>query len=219
MVSHEEPVVHNYLWPSLICSALCTFAYGQQSGVYSGPQPGEKVTKLEVVDAFQAKAESYDAVARIGSNPSILIIIHDMLNNKSDEPSLGLAYVLSHYAASREDTDLQRSVVFLSDDIQAMRNFLAKIRRALPKKDTPIVISTDGLEGPGAWGLNRNLRMTVVVLDGDQVVANFALQQPSVTVDAPRVLAEVVKMIGGEVPKLQDLDFPYYIGKPPMSDK
>jgi hypothetical protein len=138
-----------------------------------------------------------------------------MLSNKSGEPSLGLAYVLMHYAAARKDTDLERSVVFLTDDVAAMKTFLAKIRRALPKKETPIAISTDGLEGPGSWGFNRNLRVTIVISDQGRTTASFALQQPSVNVDTPRVLKELVRVIGGDVPQLHDLDFPYYVAKPP----
>jgi hypothetical protein len=124
-----------------------------------------------------------------------------------------------HYAAARQDTGLVRGVVYLTDDVAAMKTFLTKIRRALPKKDTPIAISTDGLEGPGSWGFNRNLRMTIVISNKGRTIANFALQQPSVNVDATRVLEELVKVIGGDVPKLRDLDFPYYVGKPPAPDQ
>mgnify|MGYP001812154548 FL=1 len=122
--------------------------------------------------------------------------------------------MLTHYAAARKDAGLVRNVVFLTDDVAATKAFLTKVRRALPKQATPIAISTDGLEGPGSWGFNRNLRMTIVISDKGRSVANFALQQPSVNVDAPKILKELVRVIGGDVPKLRDLDFPYYVGKP-----
>ena len=204
----------------LMAFFCCATASAEEPVDYSGPQPGEGLPGLEVVDAFELDEEKpYDVIARIGEKPSILVVIHDMLSNKSDEPSLGLAYVLTHYAAARKDTGLERSVVFLTDDVAAMKTFLTKIRRALPKRETPIAISTDGLEGPGSWGFNRNLRVTIVISDQGRTTASFALQQPSVNVDTPKVLKELVRVIGGDVPKLHDLDFPYYVGKPPATSE
>ena len=199
----------------LICSTAC----GQEPGIFSGPQAGEALSSLEVKDALDATGKAYDLVAKAEGKPSILIFIHDLLSNKSDEPSLGLSYVLSHYAAQRKDAGLVYGVVYLTDDVTAMRAFLAKVRRALPKQDVPLVISTDGLEGPGSWGLNRNVRMTVVISKDNQVTANFALQQPSVSVDAPKILAQLIEVIGGDVPSLRELDFPYYIGRPDDNTK
>ena len=205
----------NVIQRILIAVVCCATVSAEEPVDYSGPQPGERLPRLEVVDAFDLDDEEpHDLVARIGEKPSILVVIHDILSNKSDEPSLGLAYVLTHYAAARKDTGLVRNVVFLTDDLAATKAFLTKVRRALPKQATPIAISTDGLEGPGSWGFNRNLRMTIVISDEGRAVANFALQQPSVNVDAPKILQELVRVIGGDVPKLRDLDFPYYVGKP-----
>ena len=195
---------------------VCLTTASAQEVDYSGPQPGERLPSLQVVDAFGSEGgKPYDVVTRVGDEPSITVVIHDMLGNKSDEPSLGLAYILMHYAATRKETGLKQHVVFLTDDVTAMRTFLTKIRRALPKKGTPIVISTEGIEGPGSWGFNRNLRMTIVISNEGRTTANFALQQPSVNVDVPRILTELTSVIGGDVPKLRELDFPYYIGKPP----
>ena len=210
--------LHRILAVMLVCQATTS----AQEAVFSGPQPGEKLPGLTVVDAQvslgqpagSAAAKPYDLVASAKGKPSIYIFIHDLLNNKSDEPSLGLSYILSHYSATREDTGLVRNVVYLTDDVAALNAFLTKIGRALPKKKTPLTICTQGLEGPGAWGLNHNLRMTVVIANKNVVTANFAIQQPGVAVDAERILAELVKVIGGTPPKLRDLDFPYYIGKP-----
>lgn len=208
------------LWLATFGTAFCAFAPAQDASVFSGPQVGEQAPSLKVVDALNSSKAAYDFVDRADGKPCILIFIHDLLANKSDEPSLGLSYVLSHYAASRKDTELVHGVVYLTGDITEMRAFLTKVQRALPKKKTPLLISPDGIEGPGPWGLNRNLRMTVVILRKNQVTANFALQQPSVQVDAPKILAKLVEVIGGEAPKLNELDFPYYIQKPPtMKEK
>ena len=79
---------------------LCFASVSAQEVDFSGPQPGERLPSLEVVDALDSDGEKpYDVIASVGNEPSILVVIHDMLSNKSDEPSLGLAYVLMHYAA------------------------------------------------------------------------------------------------------------------------
>jgi hypothetical protein len=197
------------------CALCWATAFAQETADFSGPQASERLPSLNIVDAFATGGEkAHDLIASTDGKPCIVVFIHDLLANKSDEPSLGLAYVLMHYAAERKDTGLVRSVVCLTDDVTAMKTFLRKIRRALPKKETPITISTDGLEGPGSWGLNRNLRMTVVIAKNNRVTANFALRQPSVQADSEKILAELTSVIGGDAPKLADLDFPYYVKKP-----
>jgi hypothetical protein len=50
--------------------------------------------------------------------------------------------------------------------------------------------------------------LTILVARNGIVTANFALVQPSLAVDAPRVLSEVVKLIGGQVPTLEELGVP-----------
>src|SRR5262249_34983259 len=66
-------------------------------------------------------------------------------------------------------------------------------------------ISLQGIEGPGAYGLNRNVTLTILVAKNNIVTANFALVQPSLPGDAERVLREVVKLIGGKVPAASEL--------------
>ena len=166
--------------------------------------------RSKVTAAFDAGTD-YDLVTRAGGKPILLVFIHDLLTNKTDEPSLGLAYVLMQYAAERHETGLVRGIVCTTDDVTALRAFMTKVRRVFPKNDTPIGISPDGLEGPGAYGLNRNVRMTVLIAKDNKVTASFALVQPSIRADAPKILAELVKVIGGKPPRLWQLDFPYYV--------
>ena len=53
-------------------------------------------------------------------------------------------------------------------------------------------VSVDGAEGPGAWGLNREVAMTVVVGKDGKATANFALVQPSVQSDGPKIFAAML---------------------------
>jgi hypothetical protein len=66
-------------------------------------------------------------------------------------------------------------------------------------------ISPDGAEGPGAYGLNRNVALTVLVGKDSRVTHNFALVQPSLQADLPEILAAIVEVAGGPNPDLSKL--------------
>ena len=61
---------------------------------------------------------------------------------------------------------------------------------------SPIGISLDGKEGPGSYGLNREVMITVLVAKENKVTANFAILSPNET-DAPKIKAaadEILKV-------------------------
>jgi hypothetical protein len=168
--------------------------------VFSGPQAGEKLPPLKVRGVFDDDAgKDIDFVRRAGGKPIVLVFVHD-----ANRPSVGLTRVLTTYTAGRAKDGLHTGVVWLSDDATQAENDLKRMRHALAK-DAPIGISTDGKEGPGGYGLNRNVTLTILVGKEGKVTANFALVQPSLQADLPKILQEVVKVAGGEVPKLEDL--------------
>jgi hypothetical protein len=168
--------------------------------VFSGPQVGEKLPPLKVRGVFDADAgKEFDFVKRAEGKPIVLVFVHEM-----NRPSMGLTRTLSTYTASRAKDGLHTGIVWLSDDATEAENTLKRIRYALAK-DAPIGISTDGKEGPGAYGLNRNTTLTILVGKEGKVTANFALVQPSLQADLPKILKEVVRVAGGEMPKLESL--------------
>lgn len=82
----------------------------------------------------------------------------------------------------------------------------ASLSSIASKIPSVVGISPDGREGPGSYGLNRNVTLTILVAKDNKVIANFALVQPSLQVDMPKVLEGVVKAAGGKLPKLEELD-------------
>ena len=86
----------------------------------------------------------------------------------------------------------------------AARTRLKQMRHAL-SKDGPIGISPDGKEGPGAYGLNRNVTLTIIIAKDNKVTGNFALVQPSIQADLPKILKEIAGVVGGDVPKVEEL--------------
>jgi hypothetical protein len=94
---------------------------------------------------------------------------------------------------------LVSGVVFLDDDATAAENLLQRAKNALPA-DVPIGISVDGREGPGSYGLNRNVALTILIAKDQKVQANFAIVQPSIQADSQRIAKQIVDSLGGGQP-------------------
>lgn len=169
--------------------------------IFSGPQSGEKLPALPCTGVFDAMAgKEIDPVKEAGEKPLLLIFVHE-----ANRPSIAVMRVVTTYAAQRAKDGMQSAVVFLTKDATETEAFLKRARHAMPK-EVPCLISKDGLEGPGAYGLNRSMTLTVLVAKEGKVTANFALVQPSVEADAPKILTAMVAAIGsGTVPKLSEL--------------
>jgi hypothetical protein len=173
---------------------------GQQADpVFSGPQRGEKLADFKVVGVYDDQAgvtSSYWDQA--GDKDTLLIFVHDITR-----PSIAVMRTLSDFAG-KHSQKIYTSVIFLGEDATALEEQLNRARHAMPR-GIPIGMSADGAEGPGSYGLNRKVTLTILVSQGKKVTANFALVQPSVQADVPKVLKEVVAIVGGKVPSLDEL--------------
>ena len=193
--------------------ALCGRTSAQEQ-LFSGPQVGEKLNSFKVRGVFDEEAgKDIDFVGQADGKPIVLIFVHDV-----NRQSVSMTRVLSGYAVSRAKDGLATGVVWLDDDATAAENQLKKMRHALTPK-APTGISLEGREGPGSYGLNRNVMLTILVGKEGKVTGNFALVQPSLQVDLPKILQSVVDVVGGEVPKLSDLPgMPDMRGQPGQSE-
>jgi hypothetical protein len=168
--------------------------------VFSGPQPGEKLPPLKVRIVLGDNAgQEVDIVSGAGGKPMFLVFM-----NEWNEEVAELMRVLTLYAEQRRNPALVAAVVWLATDPSDLEPKLERARPHMPK-NTPVGISLDGPEGPGAYGLNRHVQMTILVADRGGVIANFALVQPSVNGDAVAVLSALVKVIGGNPPTLAEI--------------
>lgn len=172
-----------------------------QEPIYSGPQPGEKLPAFTVRGVFEPDAgKELDFVTSAGGKPLVLVFVHDV-----NRQSIALTRLLTTYTLKRSGDGLTTGVIWLSADPTEAESQLKRIRHALaPGAATGI--SLDGREGPGAYGLNRNVQLTILVGHHGRVAANFALVQPSLQVDLPRILAEIVKLVGGTPPSLKEIE-------------
>ena len=205
-------------WNQLPCLALAIFAaslplYSQETSqqdrpsdkrkdkeIFSGPQPGEKVPPLKVRVVIGDNAgEDVDIVSDAKGKPIFLIFM-----NEWNEQVAELMRVITLYAEQRGKPELVKAVVWLTSDPSDLETRLKRARPHMPKT-TPVGVSLAGSEGPGAYGLNRHVQMTILITNNDVVTSNFALVQPSVNGDSVAVLRGLVKVIGGEPPTLAEI--------------
>ena len=162
--------------------------------VFSGPQPGEPVLPLTIAGVYDDQAgKLMDPVEAAGDQPLLLVFVHSLTR-----PGMALTRGLAGYADQLGEDRVSAAIVWLDDDRAKAEAFLKRARRSL-SLTVPVGISVDGGEGPGAYGLNRNVELTVLVIDEKQVVANFALVQPSVS-EGPGIAAKLAKPVGAEPP-------------------
>ncbi|MCA9263094.1 MAG: hypothetical protein KDA60_04575 [Planctomycetales bacterium] len=206
-------------------SVLCLwFLLGVASGTkgaaeepfFSGPQPAEKLPQFAARYVIGEQAgQSFDLVQMAAGKPLIIIFVHERTR-----PSIALTRFVTQYATRQENKGLTAGVVFLTSDETETAEWLNRIRNspALPQ-GVPLGISPDGVEGPGAYGLNREASITVLVGNQNQVTANFAIVQPSVTADAPAIAAAIAQVMGrDEKPDLDSLGISQERAPAEMSD-
>lgn len=168
--------------------------------IFSGPQVGEELPSFTVRGVFGDDAgRDLDFVKAADGKPIVLVFVHEM-----NRPSIGFTRALTTYTTKRAKDGLTTGVVWLAEDATEAENTLQRIKHAMTP-NVPIGISPDGKEGPGSYGLNRNVTLTILVGDDGKVTENFALVQPSVQADLPKVFEAVVNIAGGEGPKMEDV--------------
>ncbi|MGI9473676.1 MAG: hypothetical protein ACR2NZ_19190 [Rubripirellula sp.] len=197
-----------------------------EDAVFSGPQVGEKLPAFEIQllnqnrgdDAATESAtenagrensaakssgvKGFDPTA--GDGPVLLVFFHELTR-----PGFGLTRAIASFAAKRADQGMKSSVIFLTDDPTSTRKWATNVRQHFAD-GVNYGISMDGDEGPGAYGLNRNVTLTILVGQDGKVTSNFALVQPQLQADGPEILQAIADVTGGgDVPNVADLEARY----------
>ena len=168
-----------------------------QEAVYSGPQPGEKVTPFKVLPVTGKQAGKEVEIVGTGKGgPTFILFLH-----KITEPAIGLMIPLEWYAKKIEGLT-SHYVILTSDRVKTERQ--AKRWWSVHFAGSTLSISADGAEGPGLYGLNRKVTMTVVLARDNKVAANFALEDASAG-DAPEILNALAKLMGKPAPSYEKI--------------
>ena len=181
----------------LVLSACVSQVAAQGDPVFSGPQPGEPLTSFKIRTVLGDDAgKDVDPVTVGKDKATVIIFVHERTR-----PAFGLTNTIMRFVASQPKKTFG-AVAFLSADPTETENWMKRIPSYFPKGVT-IGISPDGQEGPGAYGLNRNVSLTILVASEGKVRANFAIVQPSIQADGPKILKAIVETTGGgEVPDI-----------------
>ena len=168
--------------------------------VFSGPQVGEKAASFRVRGVFgERDGKEFDPIAVANNRPALIVFMHQLTR-----PAFGLTRAVTQFAASRKKDGMSAFFVLLTDDMTKTEQWARRISRQFPK-DVTLGISLDGQEGPGAYGLNRNITLTALVVNEGKVTGNFALVQPSTQADGPKILKALAEVLGDtEVPNILD---------------
>ena len=174
-----------------------------EAEIFSGPQPGEKLPPLKVrivIGDYAGKVK--DIIADTTGKTVFLVFM-----NEFGELENEMMRTITLYAEQLSNPNVVTAVVWLTPDPSDMETKLNRSGRYMPHK-TPVGISLAGPEGPGAYGLNRNVKMTIVVAKDNVVTASIALIQPSIASDSLPAVRELVKVIGGKLPTYEEVVSP-----------
>lgn len=179
-----------FLFAAVVLLPSAAFSQDGETEVFSGPQVGEPLPGFSMTVALGGKPGSeVDFVSAAGDSPVVVIFIHQLTR-----PGFALANAVMKYSGDVEDVKIHRGICFLSQDPTQAQTQIDRAKRYFPK-DTFVGYSMEGIEGPGSYGLNRNVQVTVVVARRKQVLANFALVQPGVHADGPKILNAIAKAV------------------------
>jgi hypothetical protein len=176
---------------------MAVAALAAQDRIFSGPQKGEKISGFKVVDVNgEHKGKEIDYVEEFKGAPTLLIFIHEV-----SRPAAQLFRRLDDHAAARKEQGLRWLHVLLTEDLNKMERYAPIMQGSIKLKGT-IGISIDGREGPGKYGLNKEVLMTVVLAKENAVVESWAILSPNET-DAPKIIRAIDALLGVESTQME----------------
>ena len=167
-----------------------------QERIFSGPQPGEEITPFTVLRVKADQPKELEIVQETDEPTTLIYFVHRLSGD--DRILFGLGLV--DFYASRQK-ELTSHFVLLSDDRAKMLSMLRGWARGSLFTKSLVSVSVDGAEGPGDYGLNRNVAMTVLVAKGNKVVNNLVFEDPNRR-DLQTIMAAVAKALGKAEPTL-----------------
>ena len=174
--------------------------------IYSGPQLGEKALPLTVYDLRGKEAgKEYDPVTRAGDKLHLMFFVRE---SRTFGRFLGQ---LTGQIQAIEDHSKQPwavSVVVCTDDANTAEKEFAILDQRYPPK-LAVGVSVDGAAGPPAYGLDKNVTATVIVVKQSKVTHNFVYSSNEFY-NQPHILGAIA-----EVMEVDHATLRKYIGETP----
>lgn len=182
----------------LLCSCLAGDQLLAQDGggepLTSGPPAGTKLTPVPcyATDGRLAGQE-FDAAAKLASGPAALLFVHEL--NRNTAPVLrGLDNLTTEFSVA----GFRSFTILLGADRTASEDQLKRVNGSL-RLANPLVLSTDGAEGPGNYALSRKCTLTLVLVKDGAVHESIALTDTGPG-DLPK-LRQWVEAVAGALPE------------------
>ena len=197
-------------WVPIIVTALTmAINHGNGQDLVSGPRSNTPLAPVMIYDGQGKRAgKEFDAAKAIGSNPGALLFVHSMTRN-----TYPMIQGLDRLGGRHSLMGFRWFTIFLSPDRTAaekqvhQRNglvtgghkFSVVGKFGALQLEKPIMVSLDGLEGPGNYALNRRAVLTLVMVRDGRVHSSHAFTDSGVH-DLP-FLEQLIDEVMGPMPK------------------
>lgn len=162
--------------------------------IFSGPQAGEATPKFTIQDVTAKRdPKEFDPVAEAAGGKTLYYFFPADVTRLVARGITNIS-ILADAAKAR---GLRSYFVALTADPITADQRLRDVW-GLTHTPVPASISLEGLEGPGAWGLNRKCIITVVLAENGIVQFNYAAMQPA-DADYVTLQKEVEKLVGAKL--------------------
>lgn len=178
-----------------VAAALITAASAQDQAepITSGPREGVPLPALPVyAPAGPDAGLELDLAAAIANGPGAVLFVHELTRNVAP-----LVRGLDRLTDSHAVLGLTSGVVIVAADRSAAERQAAAASHSL-RMARPMLVSVDGLEGPGAYALNRRATLTLVLAKDGKVHRSVAFTDTG-RQDLERLRA-LVEEVTGAVP-------------------
>lgn len=154
----------------------------------SGPREGDAVQVLKVLaatgDGAGAEIDA-SAPAREGK-PAVLLFVQQSTFSR---PIARFLRTLDEELSKRGD-GTTATVIWLTDDIDAGREYLPRAQQSINLRATAWTIHPGDTSGPAEWGINADAHLTAVVVRDRKVAGSLAWRSLNET-DVPAVLEKL----------------------------
>lgn len=151
----------------------------------SGPNVGDKLPECKVAGFSGPQAgKEFEVLKAAKNGPTLLIFVHEITR-----PGLQLLRPVDEYAAGQDR--LATHIVWLGER-EKTEAFLKRATNSL-KLQSPVSVCLDAA-GPQTYGLNDQVKMTILLANSGKVTANFAFTDPNGN-DARKVVQALKKLL------------------------
>jgi len=163
----------------------------------SGPAVGVKLPACAVHAPSGAFAGTdFDAAAEVGAAPTALLFVHELTRNVAPMIT-GLDQLAMQFAW----TGLKTHTIRIAADRNEAEAAVQRSSTAM-KLHRAMLVSTDGVDGPGGYALHRQATLTLVLAKDGVVVRSVAFTDTG-RADLPR-LRKLLEEVAGPVPNDPD---------------